>query len=120
MVKGQNRGARLLGFPTANLNPHGELLPKRGVYAVKLVIDDASYHGVTNVGYNPTFGDTGMTVETHVLDFSGDLLGKTIKVQFIKRLRDEKAFSTLEELSEQIAQDVSQAKELFREGSLKG
>jgi len=115
VVKGQNRGARLLGFATANLNPHGELLPKRGVYAVKLVIDDTSYHGVTNVGYNPTFGDTGLTVETHVLDFSGDLLGKTIKVQFIKRLRDEKAFNTLEELSEQIAQDVSQAKEVLRE-----
>ena len=115
VVKGHNRGGRLLGFPTANLSPHGELIPKRGVYAVKLVIDDAFYNGVTNVGYNPTFGDTGLTVETHVLDYSGDLLGKTIKVQFIKRLRDEKTFKTLEELSDQIAQDIAQAKEAFRE-----
>jgi riboflavin kinase/FMN adenylyltransferase len=115
VVKGQNRGGRLLGFPTANLNPHGELLPKRGVYAVKLLIDDVFYNGVTNVGYNPTFGDTGLTVETHVLDYSGELMGKTIKVHFIKRLRDEKRFKTFEELSDQIARDIAQAKEVFRE-----
>jgi len=115
VVKGRNRGGRLLGFPTANLNPHGELLPKTGVYAVKLLIDDAFYDGVTNVGYNPTFGDTGLTVETHVLDYSGELMGKTIKVHFIKRLRDEKTFKTLEELSGQIAQDIAQAKEVLRE-----
>jgi riboflavin kinase/FMN adenylyltransferase len=114
-VKGRNRGGRLLGFPTANLNPHGELLPKTGVYAVKLLIDDAFYDGVTNVGYNPTFGDTGLTVETHVLDYSGELMGKTIKVHFIRRLRDEKAFKTLEELSGQIAQDIARAKEVLRE-----
>ena len=115
VVKGQNRGGRLLGFPTANLNPHGELLPKRGVYAVKLLIDDAVYNGVTNVGYNPTFGDTGLTVETHILDYTGDLLGKTIKVHFVKRLRDEKTFKSLQELSDQIARDIAQAKEVFRE-----
>jgi len=115
VVKGQNRGGRFLGFPTANLNPHGELLPKRGVYAVKLLIDDAVYNGVTNVGYNPTFGDTGLTVETHILDYTGDLLGKTIKVHFVKRLRDEKTFKSLQELSDQIARDIAQAKEVFRE-----
>jgi len=115
VVKGRNRGGRLLGFPTANLNPHGELLPKRGVYAVKLLIDDVFYNRVTNVGYNPTFGDTGLTVETHVLDYSGELMGKTIKVHFIKRLRDEKTFKTLEELSGQIAQDIARAEKVLRE-----
>jgi len=115
VVKGQNRGGRLLGFPTANLNPHGELLPKRGVYAVKLIMDDHTYNGVTNVGYNPTFGNTGLTVETHILDYSGDLLGKTIKVHFIKRLRDEMTFKTLDELSDQIAQDIEQAKKVLNE-----
>ncbi len=115
VVRGRNRGGRLLGFPTANLSPHGELLPKRGIYAVRLLIDDVLFNGVTNVGYNPTFGDTGLTVETHVLDYSGDLLGKTIKVHFIKRLRDEKAFKSFEELSAQIAQDIAQAKEVLRE-----
>jgi riboflavin kinase/FMN adenylyltransferase len=115
VVKGQNRGGRLLGFPTANLSPHGELLPQKGVYAVRLLLDDAVYDGVTNVGYNPTFGDTGLTVETHVMDYSGDLLGKTIKVHFVKRLRDEKTFKSLEDLSDQIARDIAQAKEVFRE-----
>jgi riboflavin kinase/FMN adenylyltransferase len=115
VVKGRNRGGRLLGFPTANLNPHGELLPKKGVYAVRLFIDDVFYNGVTNVGYNPTFGDSGLTVETHVLDYSGDLLGKTIKVHFVERLRDEMTFKTLEDLSGQIAQDIARAKEVLRE-----
>jgi riboflavin kinase/FMN adenylyltransferase len=115
VVKGRNRGGRLLGFPTANLNPHGELLPKSGVYAVRLLIDDVLCKGVTNVGYNPTFGDTGLTVETHVLDYSGDLLGKTIKVRFITRLRGEKTFNTLEELSDQIGRDIARAKEVFHE-----
>jgi len=115
VVRGRNRGGRLLGFPTANLSPHGELLPKIGIYAVRLLIDDVLFNGVTNVGYNPTFGDTGLTVETHVLDYSGDLLGKTIKVHFIKRLRDEKAFKSIEDLSAQIAQDIAQAKEVLRE-----
>jgi len=115
VVRGRNRGGRLLGFPTANLNPHGELLPKRGIYAVKLLIDEVIFSGVTNVGYNPTFGGTGLTIETHILDYSGELLGKTIKVHFIKRLRDEKTFKTVEDLSDQIARDISQAKDLFRE-----
>jgi riboflavin kinase/FMN adenylyltransferase len=70
---------------------------------------------VTNVGNNPTFGNTGLTVETHVLDYSGDLLGKTIKVHFVKRLRDEKKFNTLEELADQIARDIAQVREFFRE-----
>lgn len=115
VVKGRNRGARLLGFPTANMTPHGELLPRTGIYAVKLLIDDVFYNGVTNIGYNPTFGDTGLTIETHILDFWGDLLGKTVTVHFIKRLRDEKTFKTLQDLSDQIARDIAQAKEVLRE-----
>jgi riboflavin kinase/FMN adenylyltransferase len=110
VVKGHNRGGRLLGFPTANLQIRDELLPRVGVYAVTVVIDGKMYNGVTNVGYNPTFGDTPLTVETHILDFSRDLLGKTIKVNFLKRLRDEKTFLSIEELSEQISRDIRQAK----------
>jgi riboflavin kinase/FMN adenylyltransferase len=110
VVKGHNRGGRLLGFPTANLQFKDELLPRVGVYVVTVVIDGKMYNGVTNVGYNPTFGDTPLTVETHILDFSRDLLGKTIKVNFLKRLRDEKTFLSIEELSEQISRDIRQAK----------
>jgi riboflavin kinase/FMN adenylyltransferase len=113
VVKGHNRGGRLLGFPTANLQIKDELLPRVGVYAVTVVIDGKMYNGVTSVGYNPTFGDTPLTVETHVLEFSGDLVGKTIQVNFLKRLRDEKTFRSVEELSEQISRDIRHAKKHF-------
>jgi riboflavin kinase/FMN adenylyltransferase len=113
VVKGRNRGGRLLGFPTANLQIKDGLLPKIGVYAVTLIIHGKVYNGVTNVGYNPTFGDTPLTVETHILNFSGDLLGKTIRVNFLKRLRDEKTFRSLEDLSEQIRRDIQAAKKAF-------
>jgi riboflavin kinase/FMN adenylyltransferase len=110
VVKGRNRGGRLLGFPTANLDLIDELIPKRGVYAVRVQVGGNRYSGVTNIGYNPTFGDNALSVETHVLDFTGDLVGKTIRVFFVRRLRDEKAFESVDALSEQIARDVQQAR----------
>ena len=114
VVKGKNRGGRLLGFPTANLKLIDELIPKRGVYAVTAIINGNIYFGVTNIGYNPTFGDEALSVETHLLDFSGDIVGKTIRVNFIKRLRDEKTYGSVQELADQIALDVQEAKELFK------
>lgn len=114
VVKGKNRGGRLLGFPTANLKLIDELIPKGGVYAVTAIINDKIYYGVSNIGYNPTFGDEALSVETHLLNFSEDILGKTIRVNFIKRLRDEKTYGSVEELADQIALDVQQAKGLFK------
>ena len=113
VVKGKDRGARLLGFPTANLKVIDDLTPKTGVYAVTVLIEDKSYYGVTNIGYNPTFGNGVFSVEVHVLDFSGDLLAKTIRVNFIKRLREEKTFKSVEALSKQIGRDIDQARKLF-------
>lgn len=113
VVKGKNRGARLLGFPTANLKVIDDLTPKTGVYAVTVFIKDKSCYGVTNIGYNPTFGNGVFSVEVHVLDFSGDLLTKTIRVNFIKRLREEKTFKSADALSKQIGLDIAQARELF-------
>ena len=118
VVKGKNRGARLLGFPTANLRLVDELTPKFGVYAVEVLIDDQSYYGLTNIGYNPTFENNQFSVETHILDFSRDLLGETIRVNFIERLRDEKTFASIEDLSQQIGKDVLHARNLF--SKLKG
>jgi riboflavin kinase/FMN adenylyltransferase len=115
VVRGKNRGDRLLGFSTANLELIDELTPRVGVYAVRVHIDDQTYYGLTNIGYNPTFGEGAFSVETHILDFSGDLLGKTIRVDFIERLRDEKTFESPKELAEQIRKDVIRARELFRE-----
>jgi riboflavin kinase/FMN adenylyltransferase len=114
VVRGQNRGGTLLRCPTANLQVVDELLPKKGVYAVTVLIDGKTYEGVTNIGHNPTFGNSALSLETHILDFHGDLLGKTIKVNFLQRLRDEKTFDSIGALSDQIAQDVEQARVLLR------
>ena len=113
VVRGKNRGGRLLGFPTANLDLVDELTPKTGVYAVTVLVDEQTFKGVTNIGYNPTFHNAQFSVETHVLDLSEDLLGKTIRINFIERLRDERHFNTIEELSRQIARDIRRARELF-------
>lgn len=113
VIKGMNRGGRLLGFPTANLDPIDELVPRVGVYAVHVVIDDTVFEGVTNIGYNPTFGKGPFSVETHILDFERDLVGKNIIIRFKKRLRNEKKFASIDELSDQIRKDVLTAKKLF-------
>jgi riboflavin kinase/FMN adenylyltransferase len=90
-----------------------ELLPKEGVYAVRVRIGDRTYNGLTNIGYNPTFPNSPFSVETHILDFSGDLLGQTIRVDFIQRIRDEQAFDSPKELADQIGRDVVQARAIF-------
>ncbi len=113
VVKGKNRGGRLLGFPTANLEVVDELTPKEGVYAVKVLIDDHIYNGVTNIGHNPTFGQGPLSIETHILDYSGNLLGQTIRVNFIERLRVEKTYKSIEELARQIDLDVKVAREVL-------
>jgi len=113
VVRGKNRGGRLLGFPTANLELIDELVPKVGVYAVKIVVGDQSFNGVTNIGYNPTFGKGPFSVETHILDFKEDLLGKSIQVKFVKRLRDERPFGSIKDLADQIGRDVLSARKLF-------
>jgi riboflavin kinase/FMN adenylyltransferase len=113
VVRGKNRGGRLLGFPTANLELIDELVPKVGVYAVKVVVGDQSFDGVTNIGYNPTFGKGPFSVESHILDFKEDLLGKDIQVKFVERLRDERPFGSIKDLADQIGRDVLSARKLF-------
>ena len=115
VVKGHNRGGRLLGFPTANLLVKDELLPKVGVYAVTVLIEGKTYEGVTNIGYNPTFQDQALSVETYILDYSGELTGSTIRINFVKRLRDEKKFPGVKELVDQIDRDVEEAREVLAE-----
>jgi riboflavin kinase/FMN adenylyltransferase len=113
VIRGRDRGGRLLGFPTANLQLIDELTPKPGVYATEVLIEGRLYDGATNIGYSPTFENGAFSVETHVLDFSGDIYGKIIQVRFIERLRDEKIFSGPEELSQQIKKDVDRAREIL-------
>ena len=114
VVTGRNRGGKLLGFPTANINLHDELCPKPGVYAVTVESAGNPLKGVANIGYSPTFDDYEFTVEAHILDFDTDIYGQTIRVNFVQRIRDEIKFSSIEELSDQIAKDVSFARHVLR------
>ena len=109
--KGRGRG---IGFPTANLVSEVELYPKEGVYAVWVEHLGQRYMGVVNIGYNPTFADTGLTVEAHILDFDQNLYGQELKIIFVKRLRSEKPCSGINELRQLIAADINKARDLLR------
>lgn len=111
VVKGEGRGKRL-GVPTANLQLESDImLPARGVYVTETVSRGMVYRSVTNVGKNPTFKDDGPSwVETHILDFDGDIYGEPLEVRFLKRLREEKKFSSVEELLKQIHFDIGLAR----------
>lgn len=112
VVAGRGRGGRLLGFPTANLKVVDELVPGPGVYAVLVERSDGhKVMGVNNIGSNPTFEDGGLNVETHLLDFEGDLYGEDIILHFVEHLRPEKRFSGPVELAAQIGRDVEQARQ---------
>lgn len=112
VVRGKGRG-RGIGFPTANLVSEVELYPKEGVYAVWVEYHGKRLMGVMNIGYNPTFADTGLTVEVHILDFDEDLYGLDLKIIFVKRLRSEKSCSGIEELRSLIASDVANARRIL-------
>lgn len=114
VVRGRDRGGKLLGFPTANLRLVDELVPKNGVYAVRVVVGDSIYNGVANIGYNPTFDDVGLSVEVHCFDFKENIYDQVIKVDFVSRIREEKKFSGPEELAQQIHQDCLYARDLFK------
>ncbi len=114
VVEGAKRGKALLNTPTANLLTANELLPKDGVYAVTVSLDGKMYGGATNIGHNPTFHDRKFSFETHVLDFEGELLGKTIKVFFIKRIREEMKFSGAMELGAQMKKDIEKIRTILK------
>ncbi|MFZ5568892.1 MAG: bifunctional riboflavin kinase/FAD synthetase [Thermodesulfobacteriota bacterium] len=113
--KGRDRGGKLLGFPTANIRLQGELCPKSGVYAVTVECAGGLYKGVANIGYSPTFTDHLFTIEVHIMDFNDNIYNQTIYVNFVKRLRDEKKFSDIAQLSVQINQDILAARHLLNE-----
>ncbi|MFH2059717.1 MAG: bifunctional riboflavin kinase/FAD synthetase [Pseudomonadota bacterium] len=114
VVQGRKRGGSQLGFPTANIKLHDELCPKLGVYAVTVETIKGNFMGVANIGFSPTFGDHMFTIEVHILDFDHDLYDTRIRVNMIKRLRDEKKFSSIAKLSAQIKTDIQTARDLFK------
>ncbi|MBW1896369.1 MAG: bifunctional riboflavin kinase/FAD synthetase [Deltaproteobacteria bacterium] len=113
VVRGRDRGGKLLGFPTANLTLYDELCPKTGVYAVTVEHDDRTYKGVANIGYSPTFKEGQFGVEVHIFDFDRSIYDQPIRLNFVHRLRDEKKFEGPEALAVQIKRDVAEAKEVL-------
>jgi riboflavin kinase/FMN adenylyltransferase len=115
IVHGDDRGKHL-GFPTANLAfTRGQALPEDGVYVTKAYLGGQALPSVTNIGKRPTFGENRRTVEVYLIGFSGQIYGEVLRVELVDRLRDEKRFSSPEELSAQIGQDVERALSLLKE-----
>lgn len=110
VAHGFGRGAGL-GFPTANLSHSPVLLPGNGVYAAWALINGNKYKSVTNIGTNPTFGNTDTSVECHLLEGGSDLYGEPIQIEFAKRLRAEQKFASPKELQKQIECDISAARQ---------
>ena len=113
---GKKRGGSEIGYPTANLKVNKEdLVPRIGVYAVQVICEGVCYGGVLNIGYNPTFGDQKLVAETHIFDFNKDIYGKPIKLNLLKFLRDEKKFTGIPDLADQIGRDATEAKKVLSE-----
>ena len=117
--RGSERG-HTLGFPTANLHPHNRVIPRNGVYVTGTLIEGQWRRSVTNVGVRPTFGDASEpSVETFVMNWDGDLYGDVVRVRFLYRLRDERKFSSIEQLKTQIMRDVDRANSYFERAGTK-
>ena len=103
IIKGKQLG-RTIGFPTANICvDDNKLLPPKGAYSTKAIIDGIEYKAITNIGYNPTVGgNDNIIIETHILEFNGDIYSKTIKVKFVDYLRPEYKVESIEELKKQL------------------
>ncbi|MCL5024241.1 MAG: bifunctional riboflavin kinase/FAD synthetase [Nitrospirae bacterium] len=114
VVTGAGRGGKVLNVPTANLDTENELVPKEGVYAVKVGLEGRIFDGAANIGRNPTFHETRMNYEVHIFDFSETILGKELKIYFIDRIRDEKTFPDIATLRENILRDIGRAREILR------
>jgi riboflavin kinase/FMN adenylyltransferase len=117
VVHGEGRGGRELGYPTANLQVDPEVaLPRDGIYATWAYQGQRRYASAASIGVRPTFGKgNARTVEAFLLDFQGDLYGTSVRLEFVRRLREERAFPSVEALRVQIALDVEEARRALRE-----
>lgn len=109
VLRGAGRG-RTLGFPTANLKPDRPLVLAPGVYVARASWDQGAADAVVNVGYRPTFGENQYWVEAYLLDFSGDLYDRTLRVEFLERIRPEMKFAGVEALKAQVMADIEAAR----------
>ena len=113
VVRGRGIGHQI-GFPTANVAPHNSVIPAHGVYAAEVILDGVRWMAAVNIGIAPTIRQEEVTIEAHLLDFQGGLVGKTIEVVFFKHMRPEKKFSSLDALIAAIAEDIAAVREHFR------
>jgi len=114
--QGQGRGKKI-GFPTANLRPlnNNKAIPKVGVYAVKVIMDDQRLGGMMNIGYRPTFRDgRKKSLEVHIFDFKQEIYGKKITIEFLERMRGEQSFENSEELIKQLKEDKKIAQSIIK------
>ena len=119
VVRGDERGAKL-GFPTANIHPQNRVIPRGGVYVTATLIDGQWRRSVTNIGTRPTFeSDSARSVETYVMNWTGDLYGDVVRVRFLHRLRNEKKFGSIDELTSQIERDVVRSRRYFERSGVK-
>lgn len=121
VIKGESRG-RILGYRTANIDPHHEVLPKPGVYAVKILYNKKEYKGICNIGRRPTFTppfigpgsqEKPLNIEAHLFNFRKGIYGEDMEIQFIRKLRDEKKFSYPSSLAAQLKEDSRKALRLL-------
>jgi len=115
VIKG-SRLARVLGFPTANVNPHHEVIPSAGIYAVEIVFSGKSYDGICYIGRRPTINceNKSIRIEVHIFGFHKNIYGRPLEIQFIKLIRLDKKFASLEELSAQIQKDIISCHNILR------
>lgn len=113
VIKGAGRGEKLLHIPTANITTPNELVPKEGVYAVKIGIKNDFFDGVANIGKKPTFGDAVTSYEVHIFNFTGNLLGEHLRIHFIDWIRDQRSFPDALSLERQIRNDIEHAREIL-------
>ena len=111
VIHGKKIG-RALGFPTANMSLQGHEDIERGVYRSEVEIEGVKYRAMSNVGIRPSVGGKELLLETHVVNFTGDLYGKRLRISLIEKLRDEKRFASISDLKEQLLRDYRRVSEI--------
>jgi riboflavin kinase/FMN adenylyltransferase len=114
-VVGGNRRGRELGFPTANILTRTEVVPANGIYATLTEWNGKRHLSVSSIGTNPTFGEGPRTVESFIFDFDREIYGESLKLLFVKRIRDERRFASVKELVAQMHDDANQAQAIFHD-----
>ncbi len=115
VIKGKSRG-KILGFPTANIETENEIIPQ-GVFITQTRIGSKIFPSMSHIGKHPTFNQHDLNIESHLIDFEGNLYGKRIGINFLKKIRDEIKFSSAEELTGQLEKDLETTQSYFRTNS---